>query len=116
MILIAVHVATICAPASDWPHPLRRQRSAKVAHDLVANGLDDGAAELVRRILHDFEAMGHSFAGLGIAEFVVDLRTANNIGKQNRDFQVFSHPGCYPVTPIDPNTDTPAGPAGIISL
>jgi hypothetical protein len=40
-------------------------------HHLVADSLDDGAVELVGRVLHDLETMRNGLAGLGVAVFIV---------------------------------------------
>ena len=64
---------------------------AESRHDLIANGFDNGAAELESRVFHDVQARRHRLAGPGIAIFVIQLRTADNVGKQNCNFEIFSH-------------------------
>jgi hypothetical protein len=60
-------------------------------HHFVADGLDDGAIELMGGVFHDIQAVRNGFTGLGVTEFIVQLGAADNVGEQNYDFQVFGH-------------------------
>ena len=76
--------------------------TAKRRHHLVTDRLDDGPFELMGRILHDIETYSDSLAGFCIAKLVIQLRAADDISKQNCNFQVFRHPA-LPITLQKPN-------------
>jgi hypothetical protein len=46
----------------------------------------------MRRILHDVETYRNGLAGFDIAKLVIQLRAADNVSKQNCDFQILCHP------------------------
>ena len=68
-------------------------RGREGRHDLITHGLDDRAALLLRRRLHDLDADPDHVPRLGIAESLIQHRAADDVGKQDRKFNVFGHGG-----------------------
>ena len=60
-------------------------------HDLIAHGLDDRALALLGGAAHDVDADGDHVARAQVAHRVVQPGRADDVGKQNREFDVFSH-------------------------
>ena len=66
-------------------------RRGERRHDLIADRLDHGAMVLLGGGPHDFHAGQHHVARAQISHDFVDPRAADDVSKQNGQFDVFSH-------------------------
>ena len=72
----------------------------KGRHDLVAHGLDHGAAELLGGLPHDLQALLDGLAGALVAHRLVQMGAADDVRKQYGDFLAYSLSHGTPVTRI----------------
>jgi len=66
-------------------------RRGKGRHDLIAHGLDDGAAVLLGRPAHHLDADPDHVARAQVAKQLVQLGTADDVGKDDGEFDFLSH-------------------------
>ena len=62
-------------------------------HDLVAHGLDHGAAVLLGRAAHDLDADRDLVARRNVAQDFEQPRAADDVGEENCEFLVLPHAG-----------------------
>ena len=60
-------------------------------HDLIAHGLDDGALALLGGAAHDIDADRDHVARAQVAHDVVQPGRADDVGKQDGEFDIFAH-------------------------
>ena len=60
-------------------------------HDFIAHGLDDRAVVLLGRRTHHIDADADHVACAQIAQELVQLGAADDIGKYDREFEFFTH-------------------------
>ncbi len=65
----------------------RRERG----HYFVAHGLDDGSVILVGRGAHHLDADADHFPGAQISKQFIELGAADDVGKNDGNFDLFSH-------------------------
>ena len=72
----------------------------KRRHDLVAHGLDDGAAVLLGRAAHDLDADRDLVARDDVTQHFEQPGAADDVGEENREFLVLPHAGLASPTRI----------------